>query len=192
MKHFNQLTDLPTLNLYHELETLLNNKTISWYNNGLPEQICINTVNNDPSNIYLGRGSLIWDWDNSYTDENGEFHLKKRETIFDEKDFDTLCTQFIETGFEQAYRALEKKFILGRVRIMNLAPKTCLTWHNDSSTRIHYPMKTQEGCYMVIQDEIKHLPQNTWWHTDTLVNHTVFNGSKENRFHLVAAILGEK
>lgn len=50
-------------------------------------------------------------------------------------------------------------------------------------------MKTQEGCYMVIEDEVKHLPQNTERPTDTTVNHTVFNGTKENRLHLVVSIL---
>lgn len=192
MKYFTQLTDLPIIDLNTELQRLLKDRTVSWYKDNLPEQMCINTVKNDPSNIYLGRGNLEWDWDNSYTDENGEFHLKRRDTILNEKDFDTLCSQFFNTEFEKVYRALEERFVLGRVRIMNLAPKTCLTWHKDTSTRIHYPMKTQEGCYMVIEDQVKHLPQDTWWHTDTLVNHTVFNGSKKNRFHLVAATFGEK
>lgn len=192
MNYFNQLSNLPILDLYNELETMLNNEIISWYIKHLPDQICLNTVKHDPSNIYLGRGSLVWDWDNSSTDKNGNIHLKKREINLAEEDFDTLCTQFIGTAFEQVYRALEERFNLGRVRIMNLAPKTCLTWHTDTSVRVHYPIKTQEGCYMVIENEVKHLPQNTWWYTNTLVNHTVFNGSREHRLHLVAAILGEK
>ena len=72
---------------------------------------------------------------------------------------------------------------------MNTKPKTCLTWHNDDTQRIHYPMKTQEGCYMVIEDEIRFLEHNTWYHTDTLKMHTAFNGSREERMHLVVNLL---
>jgi hypothetical protein len=61
---------------------------------------------------------------------------------------------------------------------MKSEPKTCLSWHVDFSTRIHYPMKTQEGCFMVIADEVCHLTENTWWWTDTVLPHTAFNASK--------------
>jgi hypothetical protein len=68
-------------------------------------------------------------------------------------------------------------------------PKTCLSWHTDSSKRLHYPLKTQEGCFMVIEDEVFHIPKNQWWLTDTVLPHTAFNSSKELRIHLVASIL---
>jgi hypothetical protein len=45
---------------------------------------------------------------------------------------------------------------------------------------------------MVIEDEVKHLEENKWYWTNTVVKHTAFNASSEYRIHLVAAILGEK
>lgn len=192
MSYFKIINDLPIIdNLYQEFVDMLDNQTIWWYRDTV-DQICINTVPEEPDNFHLGRGSLTWDWDNSTYDENNQIVLNKREKQLREEDFTVLCNQFKNTSFEKIYVALEKKYVLGRVRIMNLLPKTCLTWHKDSTTRVHYPMLTHEGCFMVIQDEVKHLPVNTWWHTDTSVKHTVFNGSKKNRYHIVAAIIDKK
>ena len=75
---------------------------------------------------------------------------------------------------------------------MNSQPKTCLTWHTDNTTRIHYPMKTQDGCFMIIEDEVKHLEKNKWYHTDTRYEHTAMNASRETRMHLVACVLEER
>ena len=60
----------------------------------------------------------------------------------------------------------------------------------DSTPRVHYAIKTQEGAFMVIEDEVMHMPQSTWWWTNTLVNHTAFNASMADRIHLVATIIG--
>ena len=73
-----------------------------------------------------------------------------------------------------------------------LKPKSCLTWHTDNTTRIHYPIKTQEGCFMVIADEVKYLETNIWYHTNTLSTHSAFNGSKDERLHLVVNLIDEK
>ena len=45
---------------------------------------------------------------------------------------------------------------------------------------------------MVINNEAKHLKKNSWYITDTTVDHTAINASKENRMHMVACILGER
>lgn len=50
-------------------------------------------------------------------------------------------------------------------------------------------MKTQEGCLMIIDDQVKHLKKHTWYYTETLVGHTAINSSKENRLHLVATVI---
>jgi hypothetical protein len=44
---------------------------------------------------------------------------------------------------------------------------------------------------MIIEDEVKHLPANTWWLTNTLVKHTALNASMEDRIHLVASLIDE-
>ena len=42
---------------------------------------------------------------------------------------------------------------------------------------------------MVIEDEVLHMPADTWWYADTTLKHTAMNASNEYRIHLVAAIL---
>jgi aspartyl/asparaginyl beta-hydroxylase (cupin superfamily) len=93
--------------------------------------------------------------------------------------------------FEEIYYTLQKYYTLGRVRLMQSKPKTCLTWHNDNSKRIHLPIKTNAGCQMVIENQVQHMPAGTWWLTDTTVPHTAFNASTESRIHLVAVVLEE-
>lgn len=191
MKNFTEITDLPVHDLYSEFNRLMDENIISWYN-GKKDQICLNSTANDPTNIHLGRGSLVFNWDTFDPTASNVDHVEANHNSLQESDFSVMCPQFSNTLFEDVYRALDSRYILGRVRIIYSIPKKCMTWHRDSSIRIHYPMKTQEGCLMVIENEVKHLPQNTWWETNTLVNHTALNGSREERLHLVAAILGEK
>lgn len=192
MNNFIELTDLPVFDLQAEFERLLNKGQISWKENCY-DQICLNSIPEDPNNIHLGRGSLHWAWDNFKTGKasNAE-EINRPDRKLEESDFSRFCGPFRGTLFEKAYRALEKKYHLGRVRIMRSLPKTCLTWHWDDFPRVHFVMKTQPGCFMVFEDEVKHLPLQTWWYTNTLSNHTAFNGSREDRYHLVATILGEK
>lgn len=186
--NFKPLENLPVYDLMSEFTRLMNSKTIYWSEES-DDQICLNTVKGKETDFLFGRGSLYYDWDKKYVDSNNKLVVPERVEKIQESDFSVLCTQFKNTLFEEVYNALATQYKLGRVRIMNLKPKTCLSWHVDDSTRIHYPMKTQEGCFMVIEDEIKHLSANHWYHADTLKHHTVFNGSKENRYHLVATIL---
>jgi len=190
---FTILNDLPCYDLYKEFISLLESKKISWYKhkNGKEEknQLCITTTADRPDDIHYGRGSIVYDWDNYYHDDDGKLVAPLRDPELKENDFDTLCSQFKGTLFEDIYNHLQKRYKLGRIRVMNTKPKTCLTWHNDDTQRIHYPMKTQEGCYMVIEDEIRFLEHNTWYHTDTLKMHTAFNGSREERMHLVVNLL---
>jgi hypothetical protein len=193
MTNFTKLLNMPEYDLYTELNNLISNNIIKWPQSN---QICLNTTALDNSNYLLGTGSLIYDWDNavSIIDDNGNETVKveKYKTSYQETDFTVLCSQFVGTLFEEVYNALSKQYKLGRVRLMRSKSKTCLSWHTDSSVRIHYPIKTQEGCFMIIGDEVKHLSLNQWWLTNTLLYHTAMNASNEDRIHLVAAILGEK
>lgn len=190
MKYFTQLNNLPTYDLYTSLMELLENKTISWPQH---TQICLNTINNNSEDYVIGTGSLTHDWLNSYveTDEHGNNKtiVPEYETPLKESDFKFLCNQFIGTNFETVYNALSKQYTLGRVRIMKSTSKTCLSWHRDTSSRIHYPIKTQPGCFMVIEDEVLYLESNKWYLTETTFLHTAFNASKEDRIHLVVTVL---
>jgi hypothetical protein len=45
---------------------------------------------------------------------------------------------------------------------------------------------------MVIENESKFLEPNKWYFTNTVLPHTAFNGSTEERLHLVVTVLGNK
>ena len=154
-------------------------------------QICINTVPGQEDNYSFGVGSLYYDWSNSLRDKTRDIVISKRTDDVKEVDFTVLCSQFKNTLFEDVFNQVTSRYKIGRMRIMELTPKSCLTWHVDDTIRIHYPMKTQPGCIMVIEDEVKFLEQNKWWHTNTLLHHSAFNGSMESRYHLVTAVLEE-
>lgn len=188
--NFIELNNLPVFDLQKELEILTTKEVVRFNKN--TTQICLNTVPGKESDYEFGRGSLYYDWENKYTSKDGEVIVPIKNTVYAEEDFTILCTQFINTPFETVYNALNERYVLGRVRIMKSKPKTCLSWHTDAHPRVHFPMQTQEGCYMVIEDTSKYLSQNTWYFTNTKLPHTAFNGSSKERIHLVATIVGEK
>lgn len=190
MHNFTEIIGLPIYDLNTELNDMLMSKRISWGDIG---QICLNSVEENSNDVWLGVGSLIYDWEKSYIEvsETGENRtiVPEREVTIHCSDFKFLCNQFKGTLFEEVYIALTNKFQIGRVRIMKSESKTCLSWHTDETPRVHYPIKTQPGCFMVIDTEVFHLPQNTWWYTNTVPHHTAFNASLESRIHLVTEII---
>ena len=157
-------------------------------------QIGINSIAGFEHDHTMAIGSLIKDWDNLKIITTGavtEYEIPDKTEKLHEQDFTVLCNIFRNTAFEEIYNILNKKYIIGRLRLFKSEPKTCLSWHTDKGpSRLHYPIKTQPGCFMVIEDEVKHMEQNKWWITDTSKPHSAFNGSKESRIHLVAVIRG--
>lgn len=188
--YFSRITGLPEPDLLSPLNEMLSNGTISWSKD---KQICLNSPP-QKDDFHLGCGSLVYDWNNAETiidEKTGaeRIHVPEYETPLKETDFTELCSVFQGTAFEEIYRELVKRYHVGRVRLMKSLPKTCLSWHVDQTPRIHYPVKTQTGCLMVIEDEVKYMPQNTWWETNTVYEHTALNASKEDRIHLVTCVL---
>lgn len=194
MSHFTKIEELPKLDLHQELNRLVANGILSWHDG--KNQICLNTIIGHENDYMLGVGSLTHDWENSVVEVdaygNQKTVIKEKENPLTETDFSILCKQFEGTLFETVYNQLMMRYNLGRVRLMKSQSKTCLSWHVDFQPRLHYPIKTQTGCFMVIEDEVKHLAQNEWWWTETTHEHTAFNSSKEDRIHLVATIIGKK
>ena len=189
MKNFKELNFPKFLNLLEDLNRLISSGIIDW---GTSNQICLNTTLNEPDNFKLGIGSLDHDWAKAYViSENGvsKTIVPKKQSLLSDKDSTVLCPQFKGTEFELLYEFLNSEFKIGRIRLMKSESKTCLSWHVDHTPRIHYPIKTQPGCFMVIDDEVKYLPEHTWWWTNTVKDHTAFNASKESRIHIVACLL---
>lgn len=183
MSNFIELNDLP---IYHNLLEEISD-LIKTHN-----QICLTSPPGKENDFLYGIGSLKYDWSKSYVDETGKRFVPERTVSLNESDFTELCDRFKGTTFEVIYNSLCEKYVIGRMRIFVSYPNTCLSWHIDTENRIHFPIKTQEGCFMIIEDEVKHLEQNQWYYTKTVKPHTAFNGSKETRIHLVANILAER
>jgi hypothetical protein len=188
MSSFKNLTMLPIYDLYNELLSIIEDNKVEW---GKSNQICINTIKGKEDNYHYGNGSLYYDWDTAKT-VNGKIEVKPRATPLVETDFTEICEIFKGSLFEIVFNSLKQYYVVGRVRVMRSMPKTCLTWHVDDTIRVHYPLKTQDGCLMIIEDEVKHLPKYTWWETNTLIHHTALNASVEDRIHLVATIIEKK
>ena len=192
MKYFTEV-DLPRYDtLLSELTELLNSNKLSW---GDKNQICLNSVSGFENDFHKGAGSL--GKDHIYSNTNllsgvDNFEIVKKENRLFETDFTVLCNAFKGTIFENLYDMLSDRYLLGRVRIMKLDIKNCLSWHVDMTPRLHYPILTQEGCFLVIEDEIMHMPIGKWYMADTTKKHTAFNGSNKSRIHLVATILETK
>lgn len=183
--NFKELTDLPNYdNLLEEFDE------ISRYHkfNILRNQICINDIEKNSDDVYRGVGSLIKDWENAHH-SNDKITLSKKDSFLKEEQFKYVCNQFKNTTFEDIFLLLNEKYKIGRFRIMIMNPKTCLSWHTDDTERIHYPLKTQKGCFMIIEDELFSFKENKWYLTKTKKYHTAINSSLEKRVHLVASRL---
>lgn len=193
MKYFRKINNLPIDPLlFSTINSLLYQNNTSIEFDSLKNQICINSIPGKEHDIFYGVNSLDKDWDNAFyeIDEKQERKIVVpfRTVSLSEYDFTEICTLFKNTRIETIIDDVKKKYNIGRCRVMKLPPKQCLTWHCDYSPRLHYVLKTQPECFMVVEDEVKHLPQDTWWLVDTTKFHTVFNGSLQNRYHLVFSV----
>lgn len=76
-----------------------------------------------------------------------------------------------------------------RTRIMRMKEKSCYTYHQDATQRIHIPLITNDNCFMIIEDEIHRYPANgNYYIVDTTKRHTFVNASLEERIHIVGCI----
>lgn len=73
-----------------------------------------------------------------------------------------------------------------RSRVMRMFPKTCYSYHQDPSKRIHIPLVTNENCFFVIDDQVVRIPADgNHYIIDTTKKHTFVNASWEERIHIV-------
>lgn len=187
MKYFTPLNYPIFPNIINELKYLLESGQLYWTDN----QICVNTIPSQPNNFSLGVGSLTKDWTNLTKTEHNigqTLHVNKKSVDFQESSFTQCCDIFKNTEFEKIYKLLTDNHKVGRIRIMKIDPKKCMSWHTDSSKRIHYVLSTSSGAHLVVEDEVKFLELNSWYIVDTTKKHTAFNGSMNSRIHLVAVV----
>ena len=129
------------------------------------EQIMLQGVNSKADHSY-GTGRLD-DVDNSVKEWEQDF----KEFLFPELEY----VNFIL-----------KKLNMTRTRVMKMAPKTCYSYHQDPSKRVHIPLITNEKCFFVVADEVIRLPADgNYYVIDTTKLHTFVNASFEDRIHIV-------
>lgn len=187
-KKLNVELDINIKQLQKEVLELYSNKDI--LTKDLENQVGLTYEDNNCKNKFSDAvGSLDWDYSNWTKKQKraGELPpLRTRKVT--EKDFNKIVPELKGLYLYEILEHLQRKFNIGRTRLMLSKPKTCLTWHKDSTYRIHLPIFTQEGCIMVWENCTLHMPQGSLYWADTTKLHTAFNGSFKERIHLVATV----
>ena len=94
--------------------------------------------------------------------------------------------------FDMPYiNSIIKDLKMFRTRVMILKPRTCYTYHKDTTKRIHIPLVTNDKCFFIINSQVKHYPADgNYYVVDTTQMHTALNASKEDRIHIIGVING--
>lgn len=86
-------------------------------------------------------------------------------------------------------------YVSGRIRLLKLDMKTCLTYHVDTSDviRYHIPIVTNDDVFFIIDDKVERMPvAGKLYSFDPRVKHTAVNASRQERIHLVFDVLKGK
>ena len=188
--NFNEFYNVPDLNfdivkLRKDLEIVLKKKKFETPGVSNFGAIALNQIPNDEESI---KGNNIRGVYWTKPDETGKEVV--RDVSIDESKYTQLVPEFKNTYFAEVYNTLQKKFKIGRVRILLKHPRTTLSWHRDPEPRLHIPIITNAGCKMVIESVAKHLPADgSVTITNNTKYHNFFNGGEKDRIHLVACML---
>ena len=188
--NFEDFYEVPSLNfdilrLRDDLEKILKAKKFNSPGVTHFGAISLNQIPNDKSSI---EGNNIRGKYWTIADETGK--EVSRDIHIDESKYTQLISEFRNTYFSKVYEELNKRFKLGRVRLLLKEPRSTLSWHKDPEPRLHIPIITNQGCSMVIENVAKHLPADgTVTITNNTKYHNFFNGGEQARVHLVACVL---
>lgn len=146
-------------------------------------QYCVTGTTPD-DDYTVGAGSLVYEW----LDNNTRIEKTVKLT---ENDFKSYIKEYQDMYVKKVFDTLSQNFKIGRLRYMNIKPKSCYSMHVDASKRIHIPVISEyNDCGLIIENEVFYLPPDgSAWLVDTTLRHTAFNGSTSNRIHLVGVIL---
>ena len=134
---------------------------------------------------YQGCGSLKYKFGEDFIDQNG--NLKESEVKLEQTDFTTLNRALTGTYLEEVHDTVAQEYKFGRLRLMAMPHKKCMSIHTDTSKRIHIPIITNENCLMIINNQVYHMPANgNAYLTDTTKPHTALNANHSfMRLHLL-------
>ena len=188
--NFEDFFEVPNLNfdisrLRYDLDKILETKKFNSPGVTHFGAISLNQIPNDISSI---EGNNIRGKYWTIADDSGK--EVSRDFDIDESKYTQLVPEFEKTYFQEVYETLNKRFKLGRVRLLLKEPRSTLSWHKDPECRLHVPIITNKGCSMVIENTAKHLPADgRVWITNNTKYHNFFNGGEQARIHLVACVL---
>lgn len=111
----------------------------------------------------------------------------------DPTEFKVMNEEFRGTAIESLLEALP--FPFGRVRLMLMRPKTCLSIHADRGMRYHYAVTTSPDCYLIevngAQGTFHHIPADGYlYEMDASRYHTAMNTGHCHRVHIVMSAVG--
>lgn len=168
-------------------------KNIIDINDPRNDQVHITNVPGHENDPYYSYGSLVADLSKTKEEIMSDGSKKLVPHFYDEpikeESFTSYSHIFRGTVFMDIATKLQAKYNIGRFRVMIQPRSNCLSWHLDAQPRLHYPIKTQKGCFMVVNNEMKHLEKGKCYFVDTKEFHTAVNASREIRIHLVANVL---
>jgi|TARA_B100001094_G_scaffold79869_1_gene76123 hypothetical protein len=103
-----------------------------------------------------------------------------------EQDFKFLNQIFKNTIIEKIVCDLN----LFRTRVMVKNQKTCYSFHQDGTWRVHIPIITDPQCvfYFPEHGQRFHLEVGKVYKINTTETHTFINGSKQQRIHLIGCV----
>ena len=109
-------------------------------------------------------------------------------STLDPTEFKVLNDEFRGTAIETLLEAVPFRF--GRVRLMLMRPKSCLSIHADRGIRYHYAVTTSPDCYLVEingnQGTFHHIPADGYlYEMDASRYHTAMNTGHCHRIHIV-------
>lgn len=144
---------------------------------------------NAKNKFHDGAGSLDFDYEN-WTEEDAAAGtpppLNTRK--LKESDFNKIVPDLKGMYIYDLLSDLQKYYKIGRTRFMLMKSKTCLTWHVDSTPRMHIPIFTNESCKMVWDDGTLTMEDGSLYWVNTTIPHTAFNGSYVDRIHMVMTV----
>lgn len=186
-----EITD--DFNEYNPDDLLLELNNILDINDPRNDQVHITNVPGHENDTRYSHGSLVVDLSKTKDEIMPDGSRKLIPVYYDtpiaEESFSSISNIFKDTIFSEMAQKLQSRYRLGRFRVMIQPRSHCLSWHVDAQPRIHYPLKTQKGCFMIVNGEMRHLEVGNCYKVDTRQYHTAVNASRENRIHLVANIL---
>ena len=76
-----------------------------------------------------------------------------------------------------------------RSRLTILPPLRCLKWHRDDYPRIHIPVWSHQGCFMVVKNKTHYLEPGQAYFVNTTNMHTAMNCNiTQNRVHIIGSV----